>query len=191
MNNYQVHQRLERDFKLGSKVLRINQISGWITSEIKRRKNVAMAAVADAANMVGEALQKGVSAKLDGVFEAHTDRVLLPANDFEAAVAIGMNPEVNLEKWKHNWRWVLFPARRQEQPQRLAAEEEQRQDSARGSREAIAQGCRSPEGGKEAPKRKRVYKQWQPNEQETDRTRERVSSKRATKRISKGWQVGM
>jgi hypothetical protein len=129
MNNYQVHQRLKRDFKLGSKVLRINQISGWITSEIKRRKNAAMAAVADAANMVEEALQKGVSAKLDGVFEAHTDRVL-SANDFEAAVAIGMNPEVNLEKWKHSWRWDLFPARRQEQPQRLAAEEEQRQEAA-------------------------------------------------------------
>ena len=129
MNNYQIHQRLKRDFRLGPKVLRISQISGWITGEIKRRKGAAIAAVADAANMVEEASQKGVSANLDGVFEAHTEKVL-SVGGFESAVAIGMNPKVDLDKWKHSWRWDLFPARRQHSQRRPAAEAEQWQQAA-------------------------------------------------------------
>ena len=50
MNNYEIREELVKRFSIGPKVLRIAQISGWITSEIGRRKKAALHLVASAEN---------------------------------------------------------------------------------------------------------------------------------------------
>ena len=52
MNNYEIHLRLRDRYQLGPKVLRMNQIAGWITSELKRRKEAALGATNKAANLI-------------------------------------------------------------------------------------------------------------------------------------------
>ena len=97
LNNYQIQQQLKKKYSIGSKVLRITQISGWVTSEVKRRKDAAMAAAADVANMAKEAANKGAEVDLSGVFEDHRDNALgcnLDGN-FDATVLSG---------WKRKWR---------------------------------------------------------------------------------------
>ena len=107
LNNYQIQQELKRKFKLGTKVLRISQISGWMTSEVNRRKKAALAAVADAANMAAEAMAKGSTAdlELDAVLEEHAARVLSvngdedPTNLNDSAIT-----DSRLALWKYSWR---------------------------------------------------------------------------------------
>jgi hypothetical protein len=107
LNNYQIQQQLKKKYSIGSKVLRITQISGWVTSEVKRRKDAAMAAAADVANMANEAANKGSEVDLSGVFEDHRDNALgcnLDGN-FDAAVLSG---------WKRKWRSRLSESSHQQ-----------------------------------------------------------------------------
>jgi hypothetical protein len=104
LNNYEVQVRLRAKFKLGANVLRISQISGLVSSELKRRKEAAAAAVADAANQVEQAvssadeltciqvteLSNAVAAK---AFAEHL--ASLRGQDFINGV---------LPAWKRNWR---------------------------------------------------------------------------------------
>ena len=97
LNNYQIQQQLKKEYLIGAKVLRITQILGWVTSEVKRRKDAAMATAADVANMAKEAANKGTEVDLSGVFEDHRDNALgcnLDDN-FDATVLSG---------WKRKWR---------------------------------------------------------------------------------------
>ena len=106
LNNYEIHKHLEQKFEIGTKVLRVSQIAGWITSEIKRRKEASLKAAATAARYLEQAVSSdGVidSAQLEteeqqveGVFKS-----CMIEFDFTSAVAMGMNPDVNLVKWKH------------------------------------------------------------------------------------------
>ena len=98
MDNYQIQQQLNTHFLIGSKVLRVTQISGWVTSEVKRRKDAALAAAADVVNMAKKAAEKGAEVDLSGVFEAHRDKVL-GSNLDDSEVT----PE-RLKRWKTEWR---------------------------------------------------------------------------------------
>eukprot|EP00656_Telonema_subtile_P021542 TRINITY_DN2257_c0_g3_i2.p1 TRINITY_DN2257_c0_g3~~TRINITY_DN2257_c0_g3_i2.p1 ORF type:complete len:1156 (-),score=187.26 TRINITY_DN2257_c0_g3_i2:70-3537(-) len=116
LNNYQIQQHLKKKFQLGTKVLRISQISGWVTSEVNRRKKAALAAVADAANMAAEAMAKGSTAdlKLDDVLQAHKVKILSTDDNEDAATNLALNAgwlfdctqmtECQLALWKYNWR---------------------------------------------------------------------------------------
>ena len=106
LNNYQIQSELRKKYKIGSKVLRISQISGWVTSEVKRRKNAAMAAAEDLANMVEEAAAKGGELSAEDEIQVGTDHV-------EAAKLVGLGlcdikiSAAVVGEWKRKWRWQL------------------------------------------------------------------------------------
>lgn len=133
LNNYEIHKHLKEKFQIGTKVLRVNQIAGWITSEFKRRKEAALKAVVAAGNHLEQAVSsEGVidRTKLDAE-EQNVGDVFdscIAEFDFGTAVKMGMNPGFDLIKWKHNWRCELFPQRRE---QRQAFEQEARDEALR------------------------------------------------------------
>ena len=105
LNNYEIHKRLKQTFKLGPKMLRVSQISGWVSSEVKRRKNAAAIAVADVAQMVEEAAEKGQAMSPNDENLAFQQHVGL-------AMGIGLvekefTPDV-LAAWKQNWAWQRY-----------------------------------------------------------------------------------
>ena len=67
MNAYEIHVRLRDRFKLGPKVLRVGQISGWISNEVGRRKQAAEAATHSAANAIESANAIGQAGADQGV----------------------------------------------------------------------------------------------------------------------------
>jgi hypothetical protein len=113
MNNYEIHKRLLQKFKLGPKVLRVGQIAGWVSSEVTRRKKAAMAAMADAANVVESALRaKGLLSESPNADEqdldACIDEEILRAEDIISKHVEAMkNADFNvgvLSGWKRKWR---------------------------------------------------------------------------------------
>ena len=137
LNNYQIQNQFRKKYKIGPQVLRISQISGWVTSEVQRRKKAALAAAADVANMIKEAEIKGAELTAE-------DEAQVATNHTEAALGLGLaNAEVGeaaICGWKRKWRWQLhqrFPALREQRL--MAAEDEageqQRQECKRQKRQ--------------------------------------------------------
>ena len=100
LNNYQIQSDLRRKFRTGPNVLRISQISGWVSSEVKRRKNAALAAAADVANMAAQAAEKGqkLYAGDYSVFNEHANKAMgAGLNDVQITSCV-------LDGWKRVWR---------------------------------------------------------------------------------------
>jgi hypothetical protein len=98
MNAYEIHVRLRDRFKLGPKVLRVGQISGWISNEVGRRKQAAEAATHSAANAIESANAIGQAGADQGVMIASKFSEYLAAihqQDFTSDV---------LPAWKQTWR---------------------------------------------------------------------------------------
>jgi len=134
LNNYEIHKHLEQKFEIGTKVLRVSQIAGWVSSEVKRRKEAALKAAATAARYLEQAVSSdGVidSAQLEKEEQQVEDvfKSCMIQFDFASAVAMGMNPDVNLVKWKQNWR-LKTPNHLKRKEQREAFEQDQLQKAA-------------------------------------------------------------
>jgi hypothetical protein len=155
LNNYEIHKHLKKKFEIGFKVLRVSQISGWITGELKRRKDAALKAASIAATFVEQAMTTDGaidSSKLDeqqekigDIFEACKDEF-----DIESAALFGLNLEMNPEHWKKRWRCDLFPARRE---QREKVEEDQLEKAR--AKQQRAEKKRQREEAAEVKKRQR------------------------------------
>ena len=99
LNNYEVQVRLRAKFKLGANVLRISQISGWVSSELKRRKEAAAAA-----NQVEQAVS---SADELTCIQATELSNAVAAKAFSEHLALLRGQDcINdvLPAWKRNWR---------------------------------------------------------------------------------------
>jgi hypothetical protein len=143
MNNYEIHKRLKYKFKLGPRVLRITQISGWVSGELGRRKKAAEAASKDVQHLIQQAeaavaaapeagLEVGIDdAEIDSIFSNHL-----------AALRKEELHEV-LPAWKAAWR----SARSEEWQQAANREEMARVDK-------LCKAVCKPKKKKQQPKKK-------------------------------------